>query len=80
MICQRTECGSNRIAFISGKCSDLCSTEIGGNERNDYPPTDMGLKNSYGDYVELSWCLDCGQIQAEFPVPTCALERSDDQV
>jgi hypothetical protein len=30
--------------------------------------------NSYGDYVEFEYCLDCGQIQGDgFPVKESAL-------
>lgn len=72
MKCQR--CESTRVASISGKCSDCCFTSVGGKEKDGYAPQDMGLKNSYGDYVEFDWCLDCGQIQAQFPVPPCELE------
>lgn len=73
MGCQK--CGSKRVATICGKCSDMCFTSIKGKEQDGYSPTDMGLKNSYGDYVEFNWCLDCGQIQGQWPVPTCELEE-----
>jgi hypothetical protein len=75
MKCQR--CESTRVASISGKCSDFCFTRIGDKEHDGYAPQDMGLKNDYGDYVAFSWCLDCGQIQAKFPVPRCELEDSE---
>jgi hypothetical protein len=78
MACQR--CNSERVAEISGKCSDLCTTRVGGHTREGYAPTDMGLKDAYGDYVEFAWCLDCGQIQADFPVPVCSVERGEDLV
>lgn len=68
MSCQT--CKSDRIADISGKCSDMCFFVVEGlGEHDGYAPRGVGLKNSYGDYVEFSYCLNCGQIQGEFPVP-----------
>ena len=75
MTCQR--CKSERVANISGKCSDLCFVSINGKEKDGYSPQDMGLKNDYGDYVAFSWCLECGQIQGKFPVATCELEQQE---
>jgi hypothetical protein len=31
-----------------------------------YVPSKMGIGG--GDYMEFSYCLDCGQIQGKFPV------------
>lgn len=70
------KCGSGRIADIAAKCSDCCSCSlVNDGKRGDhgYVPVDMGIGG--GDYVEFSFCLDCGQIQAEFPVPETELER-----
>lgn len=74
MNCRR--CGGGRLAEICAKCSDLCSYSLandGEKRGNGYVPGDMGIGG--GDYVEFSLCLDCGQIQAEFPVPETELER-----
>lgn len=73
MACQR--CESKRIMSISAKCSDLCVAAINGNEHDGYVPNDIGLKDWSGDYVELDYCLNCGQIQGHFPMDKCALER-----
>lgn len=73
MACQR--CKSERIMSINAKCSDLCFASIGEHEQSDYPPEDVGIGG--GDYVEFSYCLNCGQIQGDFPVDTCALERKE---
>lgn len=75
MKCQR--CESDRIMSINAKCSDLCFADIKGNEKDGYVPRDIGLKDTSGDYVELDYCLNCGQIQGNFPVDECALERGD---
>lgn len=65
MTCQR--CGSERIMSLTAKCSDLCSVQINGAEDRGYVPGGLGIGG--GDYVEFSLCLECGQIQGEFPRP-----------
>lgn len=77
MKCQR--CESDRIMTVSGKCSDLCCANINGNDHDGYVPKDIGLKDRYGDYVELDYCLNCGQIQGKWPIPECALERGEEE-
>ena len=62
--CGRTE----RIAFVSGKVDDGCCFES--NELfkpSYYVPVNMGIGG--GSYIEFKYCLDCGQIQGEFPIP-----------
>jgi hypothetical protein len=44
----------------------MCSVEYKGMERHDYVPDFIGLGG--GDYIELDYCLDCGQIQGDFPL------------
>lgn len=73
MACQR--CGSERIATVSGKTSDLCYVSVGEAEHDDYVPHDMNIGG--GDYLEFDLCLDCGQLQGEFPVPKTKLEGGD---
>ena len=55
-----------RIMSVSAKCSDMCSLEINGLEKHDYVPDYIGIGG--GDYVEFDYCLDCGQIQGDFPI------------
>jgi len=76
MACQR--CKSERIMSINAKCSDLCFASIGEHESDGYVPKDIGLNDKSGDYVEFDYCLDCGQIQGEFPVPETELERGEE--
>jgi hypothetical protein len=64
MSCQR--CKSERVATINSKSSDLNFVTLGDKEYNGYVPDDIGIGG--GDYINFSWCLDCGQIQGEFPV------------
>lgn len=65
-------CGSARVARLTAKCSDLCTTEVDGNLREGHVPGDMGVGGD--DYVELAWCLACGQLQGAWPLPPCGLE------
>jgi len=66
--CQR--CGSGRVAETSGKCSDSCYFSVpedGFLQEDGYVPGVIG--DGSGDYMTFSFCLDCGQMQGEWPVP-----------
>lgn len=65
MECQK--CKADRVASINAKCSDLCFAEYNGKEKDGYVPKDMGIGG--GDYVEIDYCLECGRIQGDFPLP-----------
>jgi hypothetical protein len=54
--------------YINGKTNDLCSCEYKGREIDDYVPDDIGLIDG-GDYIEMKYCLECGQIQGQWPIP-----------
>lgn len=69
--CQR--CKSQRLADVCAKCSDMCSVAIGSGGRDGYVPSNLGIGG--GDYIEFSWCLDCGNIAGEWPVPPHELEK-----
>ena len=69
-------CGSDRVADINGKCSDLFFLSLGEKEiENDYVPGDFGIGG--GDYIQLSYCLECGKIQGDFPLDITELEMGD---
>jgi len=60
-------CESSRVLEVSGKVTDRCFLE----DQNQktmcgYTPQDIGIGG--GDYIEFSYCLECGQIQDSFPV------------
>jgi len=78
MKCSR--CESERVAEVGGKCSDMFSAELGDSSHQGYVPDDLGIGG--GDYLEFSFCLDCGQLQGKFPLPPAAIEKqiSDSQV
>jgi hypothetical protein len=71
MVCQK--CKSERILSVNAKCSDLCNISINGQNKNGYVPHDLGIGG--GDYVEFELCLDCGQIQGQFPLAKAELEE-----
>lgn len=61
------QCGQTRLVSVCAKCSDLCNIQFwGGKEQNGYVPSKFGIGG--GDYVEFTYCFDCGQIQGKFPV------------
>jgi hypothetical protein len=65
--CQR--CESPRLIGVNGKTSDMCNVinhETGTEIINDYVPPNIGLGRDE-DYIEFSYCVQCGQIQDKFP-------------
>lgn len=70
MICKN--CGNNRILYVSAKCSDLCKIKFGDFEDCNYVPNDLGIGG--GDYVKFHVCLNCGQLQGNFPIPMSETE------
>jgi len=66
--CQR--CGSDQIAFVSAKCPDgvMSESPSGVWVEATLVPLGVGLGSS-GEYVDVCWCLDCGQLQGKFPIP-----------
>ncbi len=53
---------------VSAKCADMFSANFKGLCYDDYVPGDIGIGSGCGDYVEFKYCLNCGQIQGEFPL------------
>ena len=76
MNCQK--CNSERIIGINAKCSDLFSmTNQDGESKRGYVPTNLFFgSDGYGDYVEMDFCADCGQIQAKFPVTQSSIKKA----
>lgn len=65
-------CKSDRTMLLSAKASDMFSWSYAGRDGNGYAP---GIENvCRGDYLEMSFCLDCGKIQGKFPVVSEDLE------
>lgn len=62
-------CGSKQLLCISGKHSDCCDAI----EVNDQTKSMEGYAPYIddicgGDYIEITFCMECGQIQGKFPV------------
>jgi hypothetical protein len=73
---QCRKCGSARVCHVNAKCSDrfYAKSTIDQQEHAGYVPRDMGLGTD-GDYVEIDYCLNCGQIQGRFPLKPTKLEQ-----
>ncbi len=62
------KCGSYNLIHVSGKVSDTCfidATMVPG-ESDGYVPRNLNIGS--GDYLEFSYCADCGRIHGEFPI------------
>lgn len=69
------KCGSDRILEVSGKCSDRCCYRTaGGKWVNGYVPMNKGLGDSE-DYISVEFCMDCGQMQGQFPLPNRSAKK-----
>lgn len=75
MKCHR--CSSERILEFTAKCSDCSGSSIGDFQKEGYVPRDLGIGG--GDYVEFNLCLDCGQMQGEFPREKSEMETVDEE-
>lgn len=78
MNCQR--CQSARVISVAAKCSDCCGVNLGDSSVDGYVPKDLGIGG--GDYVEFLLCLECGQLQGNFPLPPAKIEKqiSDEEI
>lgn len=76
MECQR--CKKSAMIHIQGKCDDKFTAQLGNvyGYGPDYVPDNIGIGK--GDYIEFSYCAECGQIQGEFPVTKNVLEDDPD--
>ena len=74
MACQR--CKSYRILSVQSHGRDCNSFYLNGEEHQGYVPEGFNLGE--GDDVEFDVCLDCGQIQGEYPLPPTILETSEE--
>ena len=58
-------CGAVAVVEVCGKTSDMCCMRHLHREYDGYVLRDMGVGE--GDYLEFDFCVQCGQIQGEFP-------------
>ena len=59
-------CKKDMLVKVQAKCKDMCRIQYNGNEYDGYTPGGIGIGG--GDYVEFTYCLNCGQIQDSFPM------------
>ena len=69
--CQR--CNSDRILVMSARCCDQFFAKIKDHRYEGIVLDGLGL--SGGEYVGFDLCLECGQVQGEFPLPRHDLEE-----
>jgi len=62
--CQR--CESTSILSMGAKCSDRCSMAFDDEDGVGYVPANLNVGE--GDYIAIDYCLDCGQMQGDFPI------------
>lgn len=76
MACKR--CKSERLVSVCGKTSDQCSLveRETGKGRYGYVYGGIGLGNESEDYIEFTYCLNCGQMQGRFPVSKTAVSKA----
>lgn len=71
-LCQR--CGSERLLDVVGKSSDTNSFRLAGRDLTECYVI-LGCNIGDGDYYGFVLCLDCGQVQGEWPVPKLECEE-----
>jgi len=71
------QCRSERLLSVHAHSRDCSAFLIGGNEHVGYVPGDLGLGK--GDAVEFTMCMDCGQVEGNFPLPQAEIERGTDE-
>lgn len=71
-------CGSNRIADVTAKCSDMCGVEYDHREIDGYVPDNLGIGG--GDYIGFMYCLNCGMIkpryEGQFPISESDVDKA----
>lgn len=66
-------CNSDRMMSVQGKSRDLHTVSIDDKSYSGYLPDDLGIGG--GDYIEIDYCLNCGTIDGEWPLPETGMER-----
>jgi len=68
--CQR--CGSSRVVFMVVTASGLRYTQMG-DAFTEFVPHGLGVTEATND-IRMRWCLECGQIQGQWPLKRSPLE------
>ncbi len=70
MKCQR--CNSGRIMSITAHAKDLHTVQFEDYEYDGYLPSDLGVGG--GDDTTIDYCLNCGQLQGQWPLEETGME------
>ncbi len=68
-------CKHERKIDVSGKTSDMNFVSYKNQEHDGYLPSNLNIGG--GDYIEITFCADCGQLDGVWPLPQ-DIELSDD--
>lgn len=73
MSCQK--CESKRVMSLYGKCSDRSNSSMQefDHEHDGYTPHINNVCG--GDDIDITVCLDCGQLQGEWPLEKTEFEE-----
>lgn len=67
MKCQK--CNSQRIVKIQARAKDMHEYTMVNGTDEEYTDGYAGIFCSDGDTTDIDICLDCGQVQEQFPMP-----------
>ncbi len=60
-------CGKPELIVVNAKCSDMCHIRYPDlTEEQGYVPRNINIGG--GDYIEFSYCINCGKIRGKFPI------------
>ena len=77
--CQK--CASRRLAHASCRCDDKFCIVMTNAQHQFFEgpiPTDLGLDmqtSLKGDYLEIQYCMSCGHLQGQWPLPETGVEK-----
>jgi hypothetical protein len=75
MNCQN--CDSERVVSVSAKC-DEDSILVGLRDEEGQGELPDGIGIGAGQFLDMELCLDCGQMQGDYPAPPMTLELSNE--
>jgi len=70
-------CKTPRKIYVCVKHSNMCFISSNIKSNQNYVPYDLGIGG--GDYIQFMYCLNCGKIHGNFPLPTTMIELKEEQ-
>ena len=64
--CQR--CEHDTVMSVCGKTSVMFSAQYQDSEYDGYVLNGFNISDGSGDYIQFKMCINCGQIQGQFPI------------